>query len=113
MNAVESMTHARGLIRVWTGSQTIDPDDMTLVWGEEQPAGAYAFVRVRDDGGGMDPETEERAFEPYFSTREKNGGLGLSTVLGIARAHHAPIALENEAGRGCELTIYFPLESEA
>ena len=112
MNAIEAMEATGGVIRVWTGAQAMDPAGMPLVWGADQPAGEFGFVRVRDEGGGMDPDTEERAFEPFFSTQEKGGGVGLSTVLGIARAHDAPVALENERGRGCELTIYFPLEDD-
>jgi signal transduction histidine kinase len=110
MNAIDAMDEAQGEIQVWTGLARLDPSEATLVWGSDQPAGDYAYVRIRDEGGGMDPETEERAFEPFFSTRHKERGVGLPTVLGIARAHGAPISLENERGVGCEVTIYFPLD---
>jgi two-component system cell cycle sensor histidine kinase/response regulator CckA len=113
MNAIDAMTRRHGEIRVETGLSRLDPADVPLVWGADQPIGDYAYVRIRDEGGGMSPETEERIFEPFFSTRHKDRGSGLPTVLGIARAHDAPIAFENEPGRGCEVTIYFPLDGEA
>jgi signal transduction histidine kinase len=110
MNAIDAMAHASGEIRVETASCWLDPSAGRLVWGADQPAGDYAYVRICDEGGGMDRETEERVFEPYLSKRPEDRSAGLPTALGIARAHHAPLALENERGRGCEVTIYFPLE---
>jgi signal transduction histidine kinase len=79
------------------------------VYGRDEAPGDFAYVEVADEGGGMASETEERAFEPYFSTRGKDRGTGLSAVLGIARAHGAPVTLLNERGRGCTVTLYFPL----
>lgn len=112
-NAVEAMAESPGEIRVWTGVCKLDPNETKLVWGADQPAAEYATLRVCDAGGGMSPQTEERAFEPFFSTRGKDRGVGLPTVLGIARAHGAPVALDNTVGEGCELTVYFPVEHDA
>jgi len=110
VNAVEATAPAGGEVRVSTGQRRLDPSKATgLVSGREEPAGDFAYLAVRDEGGGMNSETEERAFEPFFSTRGKDRGNGLSTVLGIARAHDAPVALVNEPGRGCTFTLYFPL----
>jgi signal transduction histidine kinase len=113
VNAIEAMRETPGIIGVEAGSRSIDPAGIdTLVTGREQPAGEYAFVRVRDEGGGLDADSEERAFEPYFSTRHKDESNVLATVLGIAKAHAAPLALENEPGRGCAFTLYLPLVAD-
>ena len=110
VNAVEATAYAGGEIRVATGVRYFDPAEIeSLVSGSDEPRGGFAYVEVRDEGGGMSSETEERAFEPFFSTRGKGRGNGLSAVLGIARAHAAPVALVNEPGRGCTFTLYFPL----
>ena len=110
VNAIEATGQAGGEVRVSTGAQRVDPSQLLgLVSGREEPPGDFAYVEIRDEGGGMNSETEERAFEPYFSTRAKDRGNGLSAVLGIARAHAAPVALVNEPGRGCTFTLYFPL----
>jgi signal transduction histidine kinase len=110
VNATEATARAGGEVRVSTGERYVDPSETTgLVFGHEQPPGDFAFVEIRDEGGGMSSDTEERAFEPFFSTWGKDRGNGLSTVLGIARAHDAPIALVNEPGRGCTFALYFPL----
>jgi len=110
MNAIEATAAAGGEVRVSAGAQRLDPSRVPgLVSGREEPPGDFACVEIRDEGGGMSSETEERAFEPFFSTRGKDRGNGLSAVLGIARAHGAPVALVNEPGRGCTFTLYFPL----
>jgi signal transduction histidine kinase len=111
MNTIDAMADVPGEIQVRTGERRFDPAREDLICGAEQPAGEYAFVRISDEGAGMDPATEERAFEPFFSTRHKDRGSGLPTVLGIARAHGASLALENQ--NGCIFTLYFPLERGA
>ena len=57
----------------------------------------------------MEPEIQERIFEPFFSTKGKHRGIGLSTVLGIAKSHGAVLELESRAGRGTRFTLYFPV----
>ena len=110
VNAIEATAAAGGEVQVSTGARSLDPSTLArLVSGREEPPGDFAWVEIRDEGGGMSSETEERAFEPFFSTRGKDRGNGLSAVLGIARAHGAPVALVNEPGRGCTFTLYFPL----
>ena len=71
--------------------------------------GLYAFVRVADDGPGIDRDAQERIFEPFVSSKGKHRGIGLSTVLGIARAHHALLQLESAPGRGASFGIYLDL----
>jgi signal transduction histidine kinase len=112
-NAIEAMADLDGSIRANTGVQRFDPANRDLVCGADQSAGEFAYVSIRDEGGGMEPVVEERAFEPFFSTRKKDRGSGLPTVLGIARAHGALVSLDNEYGRGCTFTLYFPLERNA
>jgi signal transduction histidine kinase len=110
-NAIDATAANGGRILVKTGARSFDPASAPeLACGSDQPPGDFAYVRIQDEGGGMDPDTEERAFEPFFSTRGKDRGNGLSTVLGVARAHGGLIALENDPGRGCTFTVYFPLE---
>jgi signal transduction histidine kinase len=59
---------------------------------------AYA-IEVQDAGPGIPPESQERVFEPFFTTREKGTGLGLPLARKIARAHGGDLALESTPGR--------------
>jgi signal transduction histidine kinase len=110
VNACEALGDGPGVVRARTGRALVAPARMGhLVLGHDRPEGRYAWVSVADDGPGMDAETQERIFEPFYSTKGKHGGIGLSTVLGIVRAHHAILQLESQPERGSAFTVYFPL----
>ena len=72
----------------------------------------YDAIRlsVRDDGVGMDEDTLEHCFEPFFSTREraKGTGLGLATVYGIVHQAGGTITAESALGRGTTFRVVIP-----
>ena len=78
-------------------------------------AGDYVVLALEDTGEGLSEEAIERAFEPFFSTRHsrEHPGLGLSAVLGIARAHGGDARVRRAVGGGCRVEIYLPRATEA
>ncbi|AKJ64234.1 PAS domain S-box protein [Kiritimatiella glycovorans] len=74
-------------------------------------AGEYAVLTVEDDGQGMDAETIERVFDPYFTTKPpgKGNGLGLSSAHGIIHRLGGAITADSEPGRGTTFSVYIPL----
>jgi two-component system, NtrC family, sensor kinase len=68
-------------------------------------------VVVEDDGVGMDPEVERRAFEPFFTTRPSAGiGLGLPIVRGIVERHGGRVEVETAPGQGTRVTVSLPMK---
>jgi signal transduction histidine kinase len=107
VNARDALGENGGKIQISTGRSRFDPARAAhVVLGRDHPAADYCYLRVSDTGGGMEPETQERIFEPFFSTKGKHRGIGLSTVLGIARSHDAVLELESRVGRGTTFTLY-------
>jgi len=69
---------------------------------------AAAVIEVSDEGPGIDPENIEKIFDPFFSTREKGTGLGLTISARIVQAHGGTIRVKSEKGTGSRFLISFP-----
>ncbi len=70
-------------------------------------AGGIEIV-VEDDGQGMDEETRTRAFHPFFTTKTREGGLGLALVKKIVDGHRGSIEIESERGLGTRIRVWLP-----
>ena len=77
--------------------------------------GDYVCIVVEDNGTGMDPQTLERAVEPFFSTKGvgKGTGLGLSMVHGVAAQLGGMLDLRSVPGGGTTAEIWLPVATEA
>lgn len=75
-----------------------------------QNSGPYLELSVTDTGHGMDAETQERVFDPYFSTRRcgTGSGLGLAVTAAIVRSHFGCISLSSCPGQGTTFRLLFP-----
>lgn len=107
-NAAYAMRDEGGFLEVGL-DQVVFPPHAPVPHPELEP-GTYVRLTVRDSGCGMDPETMERIFDPYFTTKPKGEGtgLGLSVVHGIIRGHGGVITVESKPEEGSTFQIYFP-----
>ncbi|HXC15883.1 MAG TPA: ATP-binding protein [Holophagaceae bacterium] len=71
--------------------------------------GRSVVLEVRDTGVGMSEKVRARIFDPFFTTKAAGRGLGLSTLLGILKAHHASVRVDSEPGSGSRFILRFPL----
>ncbi len=110
-NARDAMPHG-GTLTIATGVVALD-DDFVKQYPEKK-GGAYAVVKVSDNGIGMSEEIREKIFDPFFTTKEvgKGTGLGLSMTYGIIKQHNGIIEVDTEVGRGTSISIYLPLVNQ-
>lgn len=106
VNARDAMP-AGGALRIETGNSDAES-------GSDSPD-RRVFIRIQDNGIGMDPETLEKLFEPFYSTKgkDKGSGLGLSTVHGIVKQHGGDIDVSSQPEKGSCFVIYLPRTDEA
>jgi signal transduction histidine kinase len=74
----------------------------------------WLAMSLTDTGTGISPENIARVFEPFFTTRSKDGGtgLGLSVTYGIITDHGGSIDVESQVGKGSTFTVWLPVEAE-
>lgn len=85
------------------------PDGGTiLIRSERRESGVV--ICVNDEGIGMSPEAVDKAFEPYFTTRNDLGGagLGLAVVYGFVRQSGGDAQIHSRPGHGTTVEMLFP-----
>jgi signal transduction histidine kinase/CheY-like chemotaxis protein len=70
--------------------------------------GKYVKLAIADQGVGISPQYLDKIFDPYFSTKQKGSGLGLSTAYSIIKNHSGQIQVESQLGVGTTFYIYLP-----
>ncbi|MDY6989466.1 MAG: PAS domain S-box protein [Thermodesulfobacteriota bacterium] len=108
-NASHAMGKNGGVLKVSTKVEELDAD-----FGARYPdisPGPHLKLTVSDTGHGMDASILERAFDPYFTTKEKGEGtgMGLSVVHGIVKSHGGTITAYSEPGVGASFNVYLPV----
>ncbi len=108
-NAAEAIEAQPGFIRLSTGVQDYDKDFLagSRLFDKPQP-GRFVYLEITDNGIGMDRETQERIFDPFFSTKFTGRGLGMSAVQGIIKGHGGALFIESTPGNGTTIKVIFP-----
>lgn len=112
LNACDAMPDG-GILSV--ESANVDLTDAASAASLGVEPGAYVSMTVSDNGIGMDPEVVNRAFEPFFSTKDvgKGSGLGLSMIYGFAKQSAGLVHIASAVGVGTRVTIYLPRSKTA
>ncbi len=112
VNAHDAMPEGGKLV-FKTRAVTLDAQFCNTHLGARQ--GDYIRLTVQDTGCGIDKETMEHIFEPFYTTKEvgKGTGLGLAMVYGIVKNHGGYIDCTSVPGKGAAFDIYFPVSDKA
>jgi PAS domain S-box-containing protein len=70
--------------------------------------GKCVKLTITDEGTGISSKYLDKIFDPYFSTKQKGSGLGLTTAYSIIKNHNGHISVESQLGVGTTFQIYFP-----
>ena len=92
-NAIQSIHHENGNIEI-----NISKKDKKI------------YIIIKDNGEGIDKETQKKIFMPFFSTKsETSYGLGLSLSQKIIKKHNGDIIIDSEKSVGTTITLLFPV----
>ncbi len=83
--------------------------------GSVNEMGGYlpkALIQVTDTGSGMSQETQSHMFEPFFSTKEMNVGLGLTAVYGIVKQSAGHVEVVSQPGKGTVVRVTLPFAGQ-
>lgn len=69
------------------------------------------FIKIADNGTGMDENTRKKIFEPFFTTKDvgEGTGLGMSIAFNTINKHRGQILIESTPGEGTEFTLQLPI----
>jgi PAS domain S-box-containing protein len=106
-NAEEAVSPGgRIVVQSWNRTVADGPDVV------DSRSGEFVVLTVIDNGTGMTPETQERVFEPFYSTKFRGRGLGLSSAFGIIRTHGGWIEVHSEEERGTTVHLHLRASAE-
>ena len=93
VNAIEAMEKNKGILTLRTKRD-----------------GDKCLIQIEDNGSGMDDDTLQRLFEPYFTSKSKGNGLGLTNCQNIILSHRGKIEVKSQLGKGSTFTIILKIE---
>ncbi|MBN8850412.1 MAG: hypothetical protein BGO55_32125 [Sphingobacteriales bacterium 50-39] len=88
VNAIEAMEPGNGILQLRTASRD-----------------NKCFVTITDNGPGIDTDSQSRIFEPYFTTKTKGTGLGLTNTQNIILNHNGHISMDSAKDKGTTFII--------
>jgi len=105
VNSSESMPHG-GTINIQTANLTLNAAQCRGIDGARP--GKFVCITVKDSGTGMDGHVLKRIYEPFFTTKTKNSGMGLAVVYGIVREHQGLITVQSTPDSGTVVKVCLP-----
>jgi PAS domain S-box-containing protein len=96
LNAIEAMSAVQDR-----------PRELAILTGQDDPN--HVFVEVRDSGPGFDPESDDRVFQAFYSTKTESMGLGLAICRSIIERHDGSISADRNDPYGAVFRCTLPI----
>lgn len=95
LNAVEAMQKGSGLLQISIRNH-----------------GSKCVIQIKDNGSGIDEETQKKIFEPYFTSKQKGNGLGLTNTQNIILNHKGFLSVKSRVNEGTTFTITLSINTD-
>ncbi len=92
---------------VLNGVQSMSSGGALNITARQQDSAAT--IEVRDQGGGIPPEVQDKVFNLYFTTKKTGSGIGLAMSYRVLQLHNGALNFETEVGRGTTFRLLLPL----
>ena len=111
-NSVHAMEEETGVLKVRLETTVLD--DRKAAQYNGLSSGEYVKLTVKDNGSGIDPKIKDLIFDPYYTTKDvdKGLGMGLAVVYGIVKKHDGAISVNSKVGKCTTVEVLFPVTKE-
>ena len=111
LNIVSNACDATDEKRRATAASPSDEHYSPTLWIATRRGADHAEIRIRDNGDGIPPDTAEKIFNPFFTTKptDRGTGLGLAITSDIVRQHGGTIRVDSAPGQFTEMIVELPL----
>jgi nitrogen-specific signal transduction histidine kinase/ActR/RegA family two-component response regulator len=108
-NAFQALEEKGGTICVKLQEMNLGKNEVSAL--KDLPTGKYLNLEVSDNGQGIEKETAQHIFDPYFTTKNQGegSGLGLAVAYGIIKDHGGLIKVESRIGHGSTFKVILPV----
>ncbi len=106
VNAKEAMPGGGNL----TIKTDVSKDNESAIYNRGDSRGNYITLSVKDTGMGMDEATKSRIFEPFYTSKKKGSGLGLSITYDIVKSYGGSIVVDSEPAKGSRFDVYLRID---
>ena len=109
-NALEAVSGKAGEITLSGYTRSIE--STTNLTHGQLSSGEYVCLKVKDNGSGMTSKELDKAFDPFYTSKELGSGMGLAIVHGIVMDHGGAIDIESQPGKGTTVEVLLPASTE-
>lgn len=113
VNASEAIGAEVGAIMIGSSTLEAGAELLARTYTRKVPRpGRYVCLEVEDTGPGLDAQTVQKIFQPFFTTKPTGHGLGLSDCLTTVEEHGGALLLDTAPGQGARFRVLLPAVTE-